>query len=55
MAVKEGVHLLAIGRKYSFAKCKLNTKINNHINTQIESLNSLVYFIIKGIIPVNIQ
>ena len=40
------------GCKYSFAKCKINTKINTHITTQIESLNSLVFLITKGIIHV---
>ena len=40
------------GCKYSFAKCKINTKINTHITTQIESLNSLVFLITKEIIHV---
>ena len=40
------------GCKYSFAKCKINTKINTHITTQIEILNSLVFLITKGIIHV---
>ena len=43
------------GCKYSFAKCKINTKINTHISTQIESLNSLVFLITKEIIPVFTQ
>ena len=43
------------GCKYFFAKCKINTKINTHITIQIESLNSLVFLITKGIIPVFTQ
>ena len=43
------------GCKYSFGKCKIKTKINTHITTQIESLNSLVFLITKGIIPVFTQ
>ena len=43
------------GCKYSFAKCKINTKIDTHNTTQIESLNSLVCLIIEGILPVFIQ
>ena len=38
------------GCKYSFAKCKINTKINNDITKQIGSLNSLVCLIIKEIL-----
>ena len=37
------------GCKYSFAKCNINTKMNIHISTQIESLNSLVFLITKEI------
>ena len=33
------------GCKYSFAKCKINTKINTHTTTHIGSLNSLVFLI----------